>query len=554
MVETAQSASILGRFQYDFDGRRNKKIGEEGVRQYVYDQTSVFLEYDDTGQQVARYEYGSDHLVSVVRRDEPRRFYSLDGLRSVVNLTDDSGASIARYHLDAWGNFRFPAELSTSTNRFAFTGYLWDPETCLFNAKARYFDPQLGRFLSQDSFLGEINDPPSLHRYFYANANPARYVDPTGHFILEGMLGRQLEKVNLNLAGSLAGTKGGEMLNFAANTGLQFAAQGLQLPTRLAEGMAQLLTPGSRADGGFEGLARMNQAAALEQARDSNNPFLARVAMGTAAVLSQPAVVLEEGVLQPVLDVPTKAEKVGVHIHQAMTSSNKVDAAVHLLQATEEGAEVFGTLGGIATGAKSLVQSAEGTGLGRVPFAREVPLKTPLPRLAGGSQGVEAVAETATPSVLRQRVLANIRESQAARSASNFAKYGNFDDLLTQVGRAAFGTPSDAAVFWTGYRQGNQAAAMEWASETGKLTIEMTEGGRWLDSLGLYRAASPVTRTGANALWKAASERFSWGASGRINAFTRGTSFDPNATFYGTELPILNVNPRANSVITYRGY
>jgi RHS repeat-associated protein len=181
MVETAQSASILGRFQYDFDGRRNKKIGEEGVRQYVYDQTSIFLEYDDTGQQVARYEYGSDHLVSVVRRDEPRRFYSLDGLRSVVNLTDDSGASIARYHLDAWGNFRFPAELSTSKNRFAFTGYLWDPETGLFNAKARYFDPRLGRFLSQDSFLGQIDEPPSLHRYCYGNANPLRFIDPTGH-------------------------------------------------------------------------------------------------------------------------------------------------------------------------------------------------------------------------------------------------------------------------------------------------------------------------------------------------------------------------------------
>ena len=39
----------------------------------------------------------------------------------------------------------------------------------------------MGRFTSQDSFLGEINDPPSLHRYFYGNANPLRYIDPTGH-------------------------------------------------------------------------------------------------------------------------------------------------------------------------------------------------------------------------------------------------------------------------------------------------------------------------------------------------------------------------------------
>jgi len=51
----------------------------------------------------------------------------------------------------------------------------------LVYAKARYFDPELGRFLSQDSYLGELTEPPSLHRYLYANDNPTRYVDPTGH-------------------------------------------------------------------------------------------------------------------------------------------------------------------------------------------------------------------------------------------------------------------------------------------------------------------------------------------------------------------------------------
>jgi RHS repeat-associated protein len=413
MVETLQGGSSLGRFQYDFEGRRNKKIGADGVRQYVYDQTSAFVEYDDTGAQVAKYDYGSDRLMSLLRRDEPRRFFGLDGLRSVTNLTDDGGAVAARYHLDAWGNFRFPGELTASKNRFAFTGYEWDSETGLFNAKARYFDPGLGRFLSQDSYLGELDEPPSLHRYFYANANPTRYVDPTGHFILESMLGKQLEKANLNLAGSFASTKAGEMLNFAGNAGLQFAAQGLQLPMKVAEGMAQLLAPNSRADGGFEGLARVNQAAALEQARDSNNPFLARVAAGTAAVLSQPAVVLEEGVLQPILDVPTKAEKVGVHIHQAMTSSNKVDAAVHLLEATKEGAEVFGTLGGLAATGQGLVRAAEGTGLGQVPFRRTT--NEPLPSVAGGSQAADA-AEIGT----RARVLANTAESRRARQSSEF--------------------------------------------------------------------------------------------------------------------------------------
>ncbi len=49
------------------------------------------------------------------------------------------------------------------------------------NAKARYFDPNFGRFLTQDSYLGQLDNPPSLHRYFYGHANPTRYVDPSGH-------------------------------------------------------------------------------------------------------------------------------------------------------------------------------------------------------------------------------------------------------------------------------------------------------------------------------------------------------------------------------------
>jgi RHS repeat-associated protein len=181
LVEASQGASILGRFQYDCQGRRSKKIGAEGVRQYIYDQTSLFAEFDETGLQKARYEYGSDRLISLTRADEGRRFYSLDGLRSVVNLTDDSGTAVATYHLDAWGNFRFPEELNASRNRMSFTGYIWDPELGLFNAKARFYDPAAGRFTSQDSYLGSIDDAPSLHRYLYANANPARFVDLSGH-------------------------------------------------------------------------------------------------------------------------------------------------------------------------------------------------------------------------------------------------------------------------------------------------------------------------------------------------------------------------------------
>ena len=44
-------------------------------------------------------------------------------------------------------------------------------------------DPDLPRFINQDSYLGEVGMPPSLHRYLYAFGNPTVYVDPDGHMV-----------------------------------------------------------------------------------------------------------------------------------------------------------------------------------------------------------------------------------------------------------------------------------------------------------------------------------------------------------------------------------
>jgi RHS repeat-associated protein len=69
---------------------------------------------------------------------------------------------------------------NNETQPIGFTGYLKDPESGLYYAKARYYDPQIGRFTTQDPVEGIPMQPPSLHRYLYAYANPTTYTDPTG--------------------------------------------------------------------------------------------------------------------------------------------------------------------------------------------------------------------------------------------------------------------------------------------------------------------------------------------------------------------------------------
>jgi RHS repeat-associated protein len=67
-----------------------------------------------------------------------------------------------------------------------FTGQKRDIATAgseLYYYGARYYDPQIGRFISADIYVQNYNNPQMLNRYTYCLNNPLRYTDPSGHII-----------------------------------------------------------------------------------------------------------------------------------------------------------------------------------------------------------------------------------------------------------------------------------------------------------------------------------------------------------------------------------
>jgi RHS repeat-associated protein len=63
---------------------------------------------------------------------------------------------------------------------YAFTGEPLDLNSGWQYHRARWMDPSVGRFVSEDPLLGRVTDPPSLHRHLYAHGSPLDRIDPSG--------------------------------------------------------------------------------------------------------------------------------------------------------------------------------------------------------------------------------------------------------------------------------------------------------------------------------------------------------------------------------------
>jgi RHS repeat-associated protein len=66
-----------------------------------------------------------------------------------------------------------------------YRGEQFDADLSLYYLRARYYNPQTGRFLSRDPEDGNAKDPQSLHKYLYAGGDPVNWADPIGRDFVE---------------------------------------------------------------------------------------------------------------------------------------------------------------------------------------------------------------------------------------------------------------------------------------------------------------------------------------------------------------------------------
>ncbi|MBL0698599.1 RHS repeat protein [Comamonas sp. JC664] len=176
----------VGRYDYDANLQRTVSQSAAGHVAYILDDSFVLQEAD--GSQThrptqRRYHYGRGPIAVREVTSASLSFLGTDALGSITDVLDVGGQVTAARKYDAWGSYSGGSAPGLSEFKLGFTGHQYDVETGLTYARARYYDSELGRFISRDSYAGSLDDAPSLHRYAYAYANPLRYTDPTGHCV-----------------------------------------------------------------------------------------------------------------------------------------------------------------------------------------------------------------------------------------------------------------------------------------------------------------------------------------------------------------------------------
>src|SRR5712691_13207091 len=159
-------------FQYDPFGRRvSKTIG--GMTQYLYDGANPVQEISGTTASANLLTSGVDEYFQRTDSAGARSFLT-DALGSTLALADSAGTVQTQYTFEPFGNTSVTG--TATTNSFAYTGRELD-STGLYFYRARYYNPQLQRFVSEDPVGLDGGD---ANLYAYVRDNPFAYVDPSG--------------------------------------------------------------------------------------------------------------------------------------------------------------------------------------------------------------------------------------------------------------------------------------------------------------------------------------------------------------------------------------
>ncbi|WP_204102649.1 MULTISPECIES: RHS repeat-associated core domain-containing protein, partial [Spirulina sp. CCY15215] len=203
IIEVKKGENIVVQYAYDSAGRRVEMMDGEGEKDYLVAPLmgggleSPHLVMDGVNDPLAAYVYAGN--MPLMRLDEQGNptYYLEDGMGSIVSLANNSGVEVAEFEYDSFGNLRGDSFIANELGGdFRFQGQWLESNTDFYHFRARYYDPETGRFVSRDPIDIIETEPESSNPYQFVYNNPHIYSDPTGMFtIQEQAVTRQIQGI-----------------------------------------------------------------------------------------------------------------------------------------------------------------------------------------------------------------------------------------------------------------------------------------------------------------------------------------------------------------------
>jgi RHS repeat-associated protein len=166
-MTSATIDSATATYGYDPSGLRDSRTFDSTTTHYTWTWGSGLPVILCDGS--THFIYGNGRIMATDGSGNVEAYYLYDGLGSVANVTDANGDVLVTYTYDAFGGIR--TQSAASDNYWTFTGEQTDEESGFQYLRARYYDVEIGRFISNDPLGGG---------YPYAGSNPVNATDPTG--------------------------------------------------------------------------------------------------------------------------------------------------------------------------------------------------------------------------------------------------------------------------------------------------------------------------------------------------------------------------------------
>ena len=179
-------------YSYDENGIRTRKTIGNTVTDYYYNGTllmgTVKTTTNSDGSTTTsklRFSYDADGKVVAVNYNGNYYYYLRNAQSDIVKLIDKTGATVVEYRYDSWGKLLSTSGSLASTlgknNPFRYRGYVYDEETGFYYLQSRYYNPEVGRFISSDVLLSTGQGVLGHNAYAYCGNNPIVREDTQGN-------------------------------------------------------------------------------------------------------------------------------------------------------------------------------------------------------------------------------------------------------------------------------------------------------------------------------------------------------------------------------------